>query len=112
MTLPSVNVLPLPVIPRSTEWGWPSPIRETGRSMAGGWAAAGANSEDSLNNARLGGRRNSHQVLPPRVEERRGVRMPQQVHGEEELRVHRLTDEPETRLLERTVALEEVASQA
>src|SRR5262245_51802656 len=80
--------------------------------MARGWSPAGANSEDSLNNARSGRGRNSHQVLPPRVEERRGVRMPQQVHGEEELRVHRLTNEPETRLFERTVALEEVASQA
>src|SRR5262249_10675194 len=111
MTLPRVNVFPLPVIPRSTEWGWPSPISETSRSMARGWSPAGANSEDSLNNA-SGCGRNRHQVLSPRVEERRGVRMPQEVHGEEELRVHRLTDEPETRLLERTVALEEVASQA
>ena len=116
MTFASVKVLPVPVTPSRTVWGRPSPRqRDRGARWPRGWSPPNGGrtprtaGTTELRRVRT---RDRDQVLPPRVEEGRGVRVAQQVHREEELRVHGLADQPQPRLLERAVALVEVAAQA
>src|SRR6185436_839078 len=52
------------------------------------------------------------QVLPPGVQEGGRVRVAEELGREEELRVEGLADQPQPRLLQRAVSLEQVAAQA